>query len=412
MFRAMDGDGNVIGCNEAVCHCRYICRECGAPMYFVKGNPSIPYGKSSHFRHCKGYVCSDPWHYDKTQWHVDWQNCYPAENQEVIKEFAFKKHIADVLLEDSRTVIEFQHSKISKEEFDDRNRFYASLGYRLIWVFDLIEDYQAQKLFQYPNYVYEWDRPRANFCGFSFPENMDIFFQISSKQEEENTDDVLLRVSRVNDDFSFFSAWRKYSKDEFIGLTYNSQDRPLEYRRNIPKDVFEMFSEQLVNVMNKQRDHLYLGCTRNGVVESVPKTECRCCPYYMEKGRCLRKYLSMDLEDLAHLSEITRVCSNRVISEVRLRKIPPLIEYPKINSAKSIPELWNEYSDAGIMHLHNLEYDNCIQMCKAWFNNGMETGEFQGKLRRPGYDSFLDNKVSVYYRDKPQWVVEWWSPVG
>lgn len=45
-------------------------------------------------------------------------------------------HIADVYLEQSKTVIEFQHSPITAEEFRSRTLFHANNGRRIVWVFD------------------------------------------------------------------------------------------------------------------------------------------------------------------------------------------------------------------------------------------------------------------------------------
>ena len=46
------------------------------------------------------------------------------------------------LLEDKKVVYEFQHSPLSPEELDDRNAFYNSLGYKVIWIFDLFDQYE------------------------------------------------------------------------------------------------------------------------------------------------------------------------------------------------------------------------------------------------------------------------------
>ena len=77
----------------------------------------------------------------------DWQDCFPIEKQEVILESEGKKHIADVLIEDHKTVIEFQHSKLLIDEFRDRNSFYKSLGYKVIWIFDRIGDSFEDKIY-------------------------------------------------------------------------------------------------------------------------------------------------------------------------------------------------------------------------------------------------------------------------
>ncbi len=45
-------------------------------------------------------------------------------------------HIADLFLPDSNTVLEFQHSLISEEEFLSRTNFHIKEGRRIVWLFD------------------------------------------------------------------------------------------------------------------------------------------------------------------------------------------------------------------------------------------------------------------------------------
>jgi len=60
-----------------------------------------------------------------SDWHKAWQSIFPLKNQEVPLPFDKPCHRADVLA--YGYVIEFQHSPISVEEFDERNLFYTSL---------------------------------------------------------------------------------------------------------------------------------------------------------------------------------------------------------------------------------------------------------------------------------------------
>ncbi|MBQ4281860.1 MAG: hypothetical protein II753_07170, partial [Spirochaetales bacterium] len=147
MFKANDKNGCIVSAVRAKKNEIYYCRCCDERVSYVSGDLSYKYGKSPHFRHFPNCICSDTWkYYDKTQWHKNWQDCFPIEKQEVILESEGKKHIADVLIEDQKTVIEFQHSYISSEEFLDRNSFYNSFGYKVIWVFDAQKAYSDGKI--------------------------------------------------------------------------------------------------------------------------------------------------------------------------------------------------------------------------------------------------------------------------
>ena len=59
-----------------------------------------------------------------SDWHYDWQNQFPVDNQEIVFTKDNKIHRADVFI--NNTVIEFQHSPITEAEFNDRNNFYKS----------------------------------------------------------------------------------------------------------------------------------------------------------------------------------------------------------------------------------------------------------------------------------------------
>jgi hypothetical protein len=59
-----------------------------------------------------------------SEWHKTWQERFPEYQQEVV----FKKDDmifrADIFRKEKREVIEFQHSRITSEDFHDRNNFY------------------------------------------------------------------------------------------------------------------------------------------------------------------------------------------------------------------------------------------------------------------------------------------------
>jgi competence CoiA-like predicted nuclease len=75
-----------------------------------------------------------------SDWHYDWQNQFPPENQEVVVQCDEIQHRADILTD--RTVVEFQHSPLSSGKFNDRNVFYHNnIGYKVVWLYDMREDY-------------------------------------------------------------------------------------------------------------------------------------------------------------------------------------------------------------------------------------------------------------------------------
>ena len=134
MLVAHDKDGNRIYANseERYKHC--FCPECRRPLTHKKGEIKAP-----HFAHKVDANC--PYGADKeskSEWHIHMQELFPSESLEVRfkNENTGELHIADVYLEQSKTVIEFQHSPISAEEFRSRTLFHANNGRRIVWVFD------------------------------------------------------------------------------------------------------------------------------------------------------------------------------------------------------------------------------------------------------------------------------------
>lgn len=92
--------------------------------------------KVNHWAHVNLLEC-DSWQGSKTDWHIDWQDQFPKECQEVVytDERTGEKHIADVSYNDF--IFEFQHSGISFEEILARSNFYMrDVEKKMVWVFD------------------------------------------------------------------------------------------------------------------------------------------------------------------------------------------------------------------------------------------------------------------------------------
>lgn len=134
MLVAHDKDGNRIYANNKERYNECYCPECGKSLIHKIGEIKRP-----HFAHKVDANC--PYGVDKdskTEWHIHMQELFPPESLEV----RFKDnntgelHIADVYLENCNTVIEFQHSPISAEEFSSRTFFHINNNRRIVWVFD------------------------------------------------------------------------------------------------------------------------------------------------------------------------------------------------------------------------------------------------------------------------------------
>ena len=128
MRYAIDKNNQRIEAQKGV---RAFCPICSEEVIAKCGNVKIP-----HWAHKHGGDC-DKWSENKTQWHIDWQNCFPKDMQEYIlyDENTKEKHIADIYTPD-KIIIEFQHSYIKEAERIEREEFYTKNGQKLVWVVD------------------------------------------------------------------------------------------------------------------------------------------------------------------------------------------------------------------------------------------------------------------------------------
>ena len=142
MFTALTKDNKRISIEEAVPGETYYCPVCRNPVAVKAANSN---NVRTHFAHKRNSLCLDDWKHDMSDWHFEWQSKFPIESREVVVEKDGVVHRADILIND--TVIEFQHSPISGEEFEARNSFYKSCGYRVVWLFDATDKMKDDECF-------------------------------------------------------------------------------------------------------------------------------------------------------------------------------------------------------------------------------------------------------------------------
>lgn len=166
---------------------KYYCPICNGEMILKSGEINI-----THFAH-KNNECKDDWNYDMSEWHKNKQSYFDERFQEVIVEKNGIKHRADVLKDG--VVIEFQHSKISAEEFNERNKFYISAGYKVVWVFDLADQKNEEQLYWEDDSdivnMMRWKYPLRILKGTPTPSRKnDVLICITWDNEELKDEDV------------------------------------------------------------------------------------------------------------------------------------------------------------------------------------------------------------------------------
>lgn len=131
-----------------------ICPACQAEVVAKCGNIYC-----WHWAHVNTEEC-DSWSEGETIWHRSWKEFFFPDEVEVV----MGPHRADIRTRAGR-VIELQHSSISTEEIEERERFY---GRGMVWVvdaepfignleFDLIEDGLPQWRFK-ETFRWKWER--------------------------------------------------------------------------------------------------------------------------------------------------------------------------------------------------------------------------------------------------------------
>ncbi len=143
-----------------------LCAACAGQMIAKCGEI-----KQWHWAHRDISRC-DQWHESETAWHLAWKSLFPAEWCETPIVIGGKMHIADVQRPDG-LVIEFQHSPISPETIREREVFYG----KMIWVFDVIEAYSADRFLPKRKgtyWTFRWKHCRTSLSAVNKPIFLDL----------------------------------------------------------------------------------------------------------------------------------------------------------------------------------------------------------------------------------------------
>lgn len=245
MFVAVDDNGKRVYIDKIIYgdykNQKFFCPSCGGELIVKNGSINIP-----HFAHRSLKDC-DTFSEDMSYWHRHWQSLFPEECREVVIELdisesdyyrakvdfdtyrdftesmeAFEswceiwgyekgkdlkiKHRADVCY--NGYVIEFQHSHISAQEFNERNWFYNAAGYKVIWIFDFIEDSYTGKMEWYEEIPgkyytktkYRWLYPSKTFRDFNPTEDdwVRLFFQVCEPDNQDYFSQDVVFLQRIS----------------------------------------------------------------------------------------------------------------------------------------------------------------------------------------------------------------------
>lgn len=229
MFIALDENNDKVNAKCAERIRDYYCPLCGESVILKRGEIKVPHFAHKSVRDCESF------HKDMSEWHRNWQELFPIEHREVIvKNKLGEKHIADIGV--YKTVVEFQHSSISKEEFEKRNTFYTSMGYRVIWVFDCINDESLKFIdgvadkYNIDADEFYWGRPFKCLKGFQPRDNsvIEIYINIVPLGENPKNEYADCCLEKV--------IWTpRYNK--------RNHWNKLWVKNNSPKNYYELWNE-------------------------------------------------------------------------------------------------------------------------------------------------------------------------
>lgn len=128
---AKDQEGNFVAAGQAARQCDYVCGECGGVVRVRQGRQRrVHFFHLQHNRLCRQSGKSE------THWQVQYHLLHrlPLGEAHLEYRFAAINRIADLYWEPQRLVFEVQCSPMDPEEMIARNRDYASVGLRVIWI--------------------------------------------------------------------------------------------------------------------------------------------------------------------------------------------------------------------------------------------------------------------------------------
>ena len=405
MFIAKDDSGKRVCIEDAIKDENYYCPICGGELIQKKGEINV-----FHFAHKLLSEECDNWSNDMSFWHNEWQNLFPMENREVIVNFQNIKHIADVLIND--TVIEFQHSPISSGEFWKRNNFYKKAGKKVVWVFDMqneFDDGRIDYLNDDTSYKFKWKYPVKFLDNYNPKKDKDITIYFDVNENEEDGAGEIIRIAWVSPQgFRRFCADEWYSTKEFIKL-FIKDDNNKEIKKI--KNEEEQLKEFLPQIRKKDSNNYYYGCQLKSGHYS-PFEDCLGCKYLEERKEygiiCSYKHKHLRLNDSDRILSVKK--HDGLIYEVKILSngSEKTYNFPKVPSVlKSLSELWNEYN-CNVFRAINYITGIEVQISRNPSEMIALYGHCYGKMKY-NYEDYTKQQKKIFRAQNREWYITWFA---
>ena len=407
---AIDEKNGKAHISEALNDKSYFCPLCGRPVIQRHGKIKV-----EHFAHAKGYLCTDSWHYEEmSEWHRHFQNYYPRDCQEYVMSHGTEKHRADVFI--NNTVIEFQHSPLSTEEFQERNQFYTGLGYRVIWLFDardafnktLIEDSDFKNL-------YHWKYAPKTLKELDLHQMIHIYFQIKEQKSGEKS--IIRLISSTENGLSTFKSISSehYSEKEFVQITSFGR-QAIARKNNIDKICEPFHILYAVRRINGERE--YWGCPLNvdgyaPMIRELKRQCCDTCSYclYIDDFlvKCSGRYKTIADDIFTIIGRLNSIDDDSIISVEYINKEGDIRQYtpsPPEFPGRTLLELSEQYN-AGILIVRNIISGKKYKITKPVSEYINKYHKVYGYYWNDHYNEWSKRSSEIYYAQNPAWIVEW-----
>jgi len=426
MIIAYDKNKDRIHIDDAKRGKKYYCQTCGEEVCIKRGNI-----KAHHFAHLSNSLC-DGWHYDMSDWHRSWQDQFPSDNQEVVFEFNGKKHRADIFI--NNTIIEFQHSNIKKEEFEDRNNFYNSLGYNVIWIFDTIDSFMNDDIYKcsnegdylWNNSLFPLNQYNEKMVTVYLQEYNNIWKEIPNYKDISITNDELFDYAWLHHIDSidvivsqkFYSIGNKDLSDyEFINIFLPIKfmhDGIFDINQDMRKGTYninDLSDELLTNKEYELGLNRFIWCPMiNHFVN--PCDECIGCSHVSEKNdRCKFRFEKILTEGFEKILNI-KYSENGKVEYVDILKDKKrhTYNYEKVpDGIFTIKEAFKEKKNTEIIRLRNINTGWKVQITKYNYDMMLKNNKCYGKVQAPEIwnKHFSKNESEIFAFNKKEWVIIW-----
>lgn len=446
MLFAVDKNNQRVHISEAVREGEYFCPSCDEKLVLKMGQIV-----AHHFSHPKNSLCGDNWNYDMSEWHINWQSRFPKKMQEVVKTYNGQRHRADVLIEEAKTVIEFQHSPMSIDEFEDRNWFYNRLGYHVIWVFDVHDKFQSDAIEEHgrmSEYKFHWKRAQSTFASFNAKgKDVTLFLQFLNSDDnnaiyiDEDGEETVLENEDGSIPYLTKVTWNapgglKYFaiEDNYYGIDdFMDLFRPyfINTEKNLPKKKTKKkinpidLKDYLFFLLSKDHTQYFYGCplSKSHISASstidVPKAEydvvrpCAYCEYYDYDEKigpcCKQRFINFTLPDGASIKEVKRdeygTIEEIIIANLGEEEKHTYPTYP--NVGRSVLEIWEKKKiKKGIFR--NLKTNTYIKIIRNPIESQKKHQKIYGYFSHNQY-SFNGEMRELYGVTKPEWLLIWYQ---